>query len=95
MKKPTQQHAAGLAMAKEVVTSQGVCASDLPAMLDALIEEAIASPSGRPALMELFELVRELRKAGATTSRRLDKTDYDRGIGFALVLVLKRIKALR
>ncbi|WP_044872952.1 hypothetical protein [Pseudomonas sp. LFM046] len=95
MKKPTQQHVAGLAMAKEVVTREGTCISDLPAMLDALIDEAIASPHGRPALMELFDLVRELRKAGATTKQQLHKTDYDRGLGFALVLVLKRIKALR
>ncbi|MDH4869731.1 hypothetical protein [Pseudomonas sp. BN515] len=95
MKKPTQQHAAGLVMAKEVVTREGTCVSDLPAMLETLINEAIASPVGRPALMELFDLVRELRKAGATTSPSLHKTEYERGIGFALVLVLKRIKALR
>ncbi|MFC5698884.1 hypothetical protein ACFPU0_25510 [Pseudomonas sp. GCM10022186] len=95
MKKPTQQDAPGLTMAKEVVTSEGVCPDDIPAMLDALIDEGINSPLGRPALDELFDLASELRKSGASTSEELHKTDFDRGLGFALTMVLARIKTLQ
>lgn len=95
MEKPTQQHAAGLRMAKEIATSKGMCPGDLPAMLDSLIDEALVSPYGRPALEEIFDLASELRKAGASTSEKQHKTDFDRGMGFALAIVLKRIKTLQ
>ncbi|MFZ6044733.1 hypothetical protein ACFW0H_01215 [Pseudomonas sp. CR3202] len=95
MQRPTQQHAAGLAMAKEVATTVGMCAGDLSAMLDSLMNEAISSPYGRPALDELFDLASELRKSGASTSQELHQTDFERGIGFALTMVLARIKTLQ
>ncbi|MCY1525202.1 hypothetical protein D9M68_601740 [compost metagenome] len=95
MEKPTQQHTAGLRMAKQIATSEGMCPRDLPAMLDSLIVEAIVSPYGRPALEEIFDLASELRKAGASMSEKQYKNDFDRGMGFALSIVLKRIKTLQ
>ncbi|MCO6059849.1 hypothetical protein NG726_24710 [Pseudomonas sp. MOB-449] len=95
MQRPTQQHMAGLKMAKDIVTTEGMCASDIPATLDVLIDEAILSPEGRTTLEELFDLIRELRKCGARTAEKLQKTDFDRGMGLALTLVMKRIRAMR
>ncbi|AYF87438.1 hypothetical protein D6Z43_09850 [Pseudomonas sp. DY-1] len=95
MNKPTQQHAAGLEMAKEIVTTEGMCLGDIPAMLDTLIADSRVSPLGRPALDELLDLATELRKAGASSSQELYRTDYSTGLGRALTMILERIKTLQ
>lgn len=95
MEKPTREHTAGLEMAKEVVDAEGMCQKDVPGVLDHLIDQSNISPSGRPAIEELLDLVAELRSSGASTSPKRHTPGFQKGMSFALEIVLKRIKQLQ